>query len=72
MAISLQAANDWVRSLQRQGIVPPNTRRVILDVQADKVPTIYYECWADEQVFQVDIVEALREWPAVRVSESGQ
>ena len=58
--------------LIEQGIIPPETRRVIIDIGIDAIAVVYYECFADEKMLEVlpDIVETAGD-PAIHITDTG-
>ncbi len=49
------AGNDFLRALVEKGIVPPLTRRVVIDAQWDWVLMIYVEVMGDERLLDVGL-----------------
>lgn len=41
------------------GILPANTKRVIIDAEVSKVVTVYYECFGDARLLKIGIEDAL-------------
>lgn len=45
---------DFLHAIEKLGIIPNNTRRIIIDIKTGEPPTIYVESYADADVtFQV-------------------
>jgi len=44
-----------IEALKNAGIVPENTRRIILDISYDGLVKIYYEVLADKRLLNVDL-----------------
>ena len=45
--------SEIVEALQRKGLLPPNCRRVIIDIEYNNITKIYYECHADKERLSV-------------------
>lgn len=54
-----ETGNGILDRMQRAGIVPPETCRLIIDIGIDCVVRVYYECLADEKLIDVDLVSGL-------------
>ena len=50
----------WWAKLMDLGIVPPFTRRVIIDLELNKVARVYYECHGDGCVFDDPLLNILK------------
>lgn len=59
MAMEPEILRGYLGDLEAAGIVPPETRRVIIDINVNCVATVYYECFADKRMFTVDLTKAL-------------
>lgn len=47
------AAKPVCDLLVERGIVPPNCRRVVIDLEADGAAMLYYTVYADERLLEV-------------------
>jgi len=64
-----QDLQDFWRSLKDLGLGPgENVRRVIIDIPCDELVRVYYECFADERMFELDITKAMQGAEVVSVS----
>lgn len=52
---------EWSKQLQELGIVPPECRRVIIDISYDAIVRVYYEANADPQMFTTQLAVALKD-----------
>ena len=48
-----------IDSLTKAGIIPDNTRRVVIDIPYDNCVMLYYETFADERILDIDFVSHL-------------
>jgi hypothetical protein len=55
--------------LKKTGLIPPNTRRVVIDASMDEVVQMYYECYGDATLLCVDTVESLKDCITVHVED---
>ncbi len=46
-----------LETLMGAGILPDNCRRAVIDVTVDKPVKVYYECYGDERLLDVDFAE---------------
>ena len=53
---------DFGQRLSAAGLIPGNTRRVVIDVGVDCAVVIYYETYADEKTLDI-VVEELMKHP---------
>lgn len=42
-----------IAALQGCGLVPENTRRVIIDLNVDALPVLHVECYGDESLLEL-------------------
>jgi hypothetical protein len=60
--------NDgFFADLVKQGVVPPETRHVLIKVSYDDVVRVYYEANADKRMCNVEFAELLKGVKAVQV-----
>ena len=45
-----------VKAFEEAGILPENTRRMVIDIDCTGLVMIYYETFADERLLDVDLV----------------
>lgn len=65
-------ANDgFLDDLVKQGVVPPETRHVLIKVSYDDVVRVYYECNADKRMCNVEFAQLLKNVKAVEVKGAG-
>jgi len=50
-------------------IVPPNCRRVVIDMNLHSAIIMYYECYADKKIIELDLPKQLSE--AMQIREGG-
>jgi hypothetical protein len=62
----------WRDALQEAGVIPPQVRRIIIDIDMDAVIKVYYETLADAKMFGVDMARALRGAEVIGVAEFGR
>ncbi|MDZ4250310.1 MAG: hypothetical protein U0990_09505 [Candidatus Nanopelagicales bacterium] len=55
-------------SLASAGVIPPKCRRLIIDLQVDSIAKVYYECYADDRMFTIDVAKLLDGAEAVGVA----
>ena len=60
---------DWFAPLIEAGVIPPEPRRIIIDIPSDDVVTVYYECDADKRMFTLDLVNALTDAEVIGVAD---
>lgn len=53
------AGCELMAALHRMGLVPPECRRVIIDIDVDSVAKVYYECNAPRQPIFADLAALL-------------
>lgn len=68
--MSTLSASEFCGPLQKAGLLPANTRRVIIDVEAGQVVKIYYDTFASQTLLQVITPEFLMN--AVKVEHAGE
>jgi hypothetical protein len=62
--MSFVAARDstaFIKALRDAGVIPDNCHRVVIDCEATKVITIYYETYADERINDKQVIDAVFE-----------
>jgi hypothetical protein len=63
----LIAPEVW-ESLRDSGAIPPEVRRMVIDVQLNQPVLVYYECFADTKVVEI-IPDAISGGIAVSVND---
>lgn len=58
----------WVKQLIDAGVVPPSTRRILIDIDHDATVKVYYECYGDEKMFTAELAVALEKAEVVSAS----
>lgn len=58
----------WAKQLMDAGLVPPSTRRILIDIPVCDVVTVYYECYGDEKMFTAELAVALEKAEVVSAS----
>ena len=48
-----------IESMRAAGILPPHTRRVVIDIGVDDPVMLYYETFADERLIEIDFASQL-------------
>ncbi len=61
---------EWWKRLVSEGLVPADVRRVIIDSIVGEPVKVYYECYADEKMFDVDLAKAVVGAEAISVTEA--
>jgi hypothetical protein len=69
MTIPETDIQDWWNKLVEYGVVPPETRRVIIDIDSEDVVKVYYSCYADAKMFTPELAVMLKGAKAVGVDE---
>jgi hypothetical protein len=64
--MAIAAGYDILNELAKKTGAPLKCRRMIIDIAADEAVIIYYETYADKQVFDVDITKGAK---AISVSD---
>jgi hypothetical protein len=72
MAMDPEIIRGYLGDLEAAGIVPPETRRVIVDINTNCVATVYYECFADKRMFSIDLTKALAGADVVSVADMAE
>lgn len=62
--------SDWAEKLIDAGIVPPMTRRILIDIPLNDVVKVYYETYADEKMFTAELAVALKKAEVVHVGKA--
>jgi hypothetical protein len=62
----------WFHECERRGLIPPNTRRVLIDITAEKIVTVYYEVHADEHMFTKDLMAMMQHGERVHVEKEAK
>lgn len=44
-----------IKSLEAAGILPDQCKRVIIDIDYTALVTIYFECYGDERLYNIDL-----------------
>jgi hypothetical protein len=60
---------DFLTKLQAAGVLPPHTRRVVIDAAYDEVVQVYYECFGDSRMLSIDTAETFHDMLAVHVED---
>jgi len=61
---------EWYRPLIDAGVIPPATRRIIIDIPHDNIASVYYECAADKRMFTIGLAEMLKGVEAIGVIDA--
>jgi len=48
-----------IKALEKAGIVPSHCRRIIIDINYNDAVTLYYECYADTKMLEIDFAKHL-------------
>lgn len=62
--------DGWLDEMIKRGIVPEQTRRIIIDIATNKVVTIYHESNADDAMFTVAFLDTLAKAKTVSIAEA--
>lgn len=60
---------EWFQPLIDAGVIPPTTRRIIIDIPCDNVVKVYYECEADKRMFTIDLAAMLKDADVVGIAD---
>lgn len=52
-------SNELFNKLDELGLVPEKCQRMIIDLQFNDIPKIYYQCLGDERLLDVELVNEL-------------
>lgn len=71
MAISCRndAIISWCEALEKTGLLPPEVRRIIIDIPLEDPVKVYYECFGDERMFTIDLANMLGKAEAIGVRD---
>ena len=61
-------AFPWLERMIAAGVIPPNARRVIIDIKAGEYVKVYYEGFADEAMFDDDLMAVVRDSKPIGVA----
>jgi hypothetical protein len=64
--------SEFVKALLSAGVIPPNCKRCIIDIPVGGVIYIHTECFGDERLESVLVLEAARALGAHVVSDSSE
>lgn len=59
----------WFAPLIEAGVIPPDPRRIIIDIPWDGIVSVYYECDADKRMFTLDLANALTDAEVIGVAD---
>lgn len=72
-AVDTDEYQNWLKVLMDQGIIPPETRRIIIDLPCDDAAKVYYESFAAKRMFQIDPTKLLGDGvEAISVTEAAK
>jgi hypothetical protein len=60
---------EWLQQMIDLGLVPPETCRIIIDAGIDGPIRVFYECLADERMFNIELVDAMKGADVISVNE---
>lgn len=69
MACVTRDCLGWLTRLQDAGVVPKETRRIIIDIPCDGIVRVYYECNADECMFTIDMAKLLEDAEPIGIAD---
>jgi|TARA_Y100000310_G_scaffold336405_1_gene420842 hypothetical protein len=64
MAVEISESLPWAE-LEVKGLVPPNIRRCIIDMEVGNAVKVYFECFGDSEMLELIVPEAIEQ--AVKV-----
>lgn len=59
----------WLTSMLKDGLIPPEVRRVIIDAPIDGSAKVYYECNADDRMFNIELAELVKGAAPISVND---
>lgn len=63
------AIQEWHTRLRDEGVLPPDVRRIIIDIPLEGCVTVYYECLGDKRMFSIALANALVGADVISVSK---
>ena len=58
-----------VEEFVKSGIVPDNCKRIVLDIGIDSITMLYFECYGDERLIELDLPKHIGQ--AIHIKEKG-
>ena len=62
--------HDWIERLQEAGVIPRESRRIIIDIHRDAIAKVYYECNGDERMVDRDLMDAVQNSKPIGIAEA--
>lgn len=71
MALTVDDDNiqAWLDPLMDAGLIPKETRRIIIDIPTDDAVKVYYESFADVRMFKIDLSAALAKADVISLAD---
>ena len=55
------------KALHEAGLIPDNTRRIVIDIQCDSYVVIYYETYASKEMMDITIESLIQNKDKIKV-----
>lgn len=65
-------AKEFCEKFAAAGVIPPNTRRMIIDVEAGKAVKVYYDTFGNETLLQMITPEMLMNGEEIEHTKEGE
>ena len=69
MAFIGRGLKEWLATLKKDGLIPADTRRILIDIPIDGAVRVVYECYGDRQMFTADLGRMLSDVRSLSVAE---
>ena len=60
---------NLIKAFEEAGLVPTPCRRIIIDIEVGEAVKLFYECYGDERMLQLDLPKALHNATRIRAVE---
>lgn len=70
MVTGAKILGGWAKQLMEAGVVPPNTRRLVIDISIDEPVKVYYDCYGDDKMFTAELAVALEKAEVIHAGEA--
>ena len=61
---------NLIKAFEDAKLVPAGCRRIIIDIPVDDAVKLFYECYGDEHILQLDLPKVLRSARRIPVAEA--
>ena len=62
-------SNEFFQQFVNAGIVPENVKRMVIDIEANEVVKVYYDCYGDKKMLELDLPASLQEAVKIRAKD---